>query len=267
MQALNRRTILGSMAAFATAPGLARAKPELAGMPETPEEHLRAFVALTASLEEEDVPWWYQGVVYTVQEKKNPRPIFKIEGVETYWFEHGEDGTFWAHAKTLSFMRDWETGEFLYEFKNPFTGKTNPVSPNILGSMRPDHYTANGIKSVAPGSKPDDGPLNFDWQVAGPHVFLVKDRAAEGMPPPWLEAQSPSAPLAEFLDPSVPNYSSFFSSTWFSPYPAWMEMGDIPGHNVWHSTGAKLKSIEDIPSEYLERARADYPESLSARPS
>lgn len=266
MLELGRRTLLGAMAAFATAPKLASAATTAGGMPTTAEEHLEAFVRLTASLEEENVPWWYRGIVYTVQEKQPPRPIFKIEGLETYWFEHGENNTFLAHSRTLSFMRDVESGEFLYEFKNPFTGKTNRVTPNVLGSKEPERFTANGIFTDFPGSKNPEGPLSFDWQVAGPHVFLVKDRGSTAMPQPWLEAQSPSAPLAEFLDPTVKRFSSFFSSTWFSPFPAWMDMGDIPGHNVWHSTGAKLKSIDDIPAEYLDRARTDYPESLSARP-
>lgn len=259
--------MLGAMAAFASAPRLVDADTQLSGMPATPEEQLRAFVRLTASLDEEDVVWWYCGTVYTVQEKQPPRPIFKIEGAETYWFEHKGDGTYLAHSRTLSFMRDAKTDEFLYAFKNPYTGKTNDVSPNILRSREPDHYTPNGITTDFPGASPKEGPLHFDWKVAGPHVFLVKDRGSTAMPQPWLEAQSPSAPLAEFLDPSLRRLSSFFSSTWFSPFPSWMDMGDIPGHNVWHSTGAKLKSVEDLPPEYLKRARADFPESLSARPA
>lgn len=274
MDLFKRRTLLGAMASFALAPQMApqmaaarESKQPSAGMPGSPAEHLRDFVRLTASLEEVDVPWWYCGTVYAVQEKQPPKPIFKIEGVETYWFEHADDGTFLAHSRTLSFMRDVESNEFLYEFRNPFTGKTNEVTPNILGSRTPEQFTPQGIITDFPGFTPEKGPLNFDWKVAGPHVFLVKDRGSTVMPQPWLEAQSPSAPLAEFLDRSVPALSSFFSSTWFSPFPAWMEMGDIPGHNVWHSTGAKLRSIDEIPDEYLRRASADYPESLSARPT
>lgn len=254
------------MAAFATAPTRAGATSARAGMPVTAAEHLRAFVRLTASLLEEDVHWWYRGVVYTVQEDQPPRPLFKIEGLETYWFEHAENDAFLAHSRTLSFMRDLESDEFLDEFRNPYTGKTNPVSPNVLATREPERFSADGIATDFPGSLYTTGPLAFDWQVAGPHVFLMKDRGSAAMPQPWLEAQSPSAPLAEFLDPSVKRLSSFFSSTWFSPFPAWMDMGDIPGHNVWHSSGAKLPSEDDIPAAFLARARADYPGSLSARP-
>lgn len=267
MERLSRRTILGAMATFATAPDLSAAVPRRPGMPTTAAEHLQAFVRLTASLREEDVPWWYRGIVYSVQERKQPKPIFKIEGLETYWFERGDNGSFLAHSRTLSFMRHVDSGEFLYEFKNPFTGKTNEVTPNVLGTKEPERYTTNGIFTDFKGSDSKTGPLYFDWHVAGSHVFLVKDRGSKLMPQPWLEAQSPSAPLAEFLDPTVKSLSSFFSSTWFSPFPAWMDMGDTPGHNVWHSTGAKLRSIEEVPAEFLARARADYPEALSARPT
>ena len=269
---LDRRSILGSMAALAVGSGQAGAEPDAppspleSKLPRTPQEHLTAIVRLVASLDEIDVPWWYRGIVYAQQENKAPQPIFKMEGVETYWFRHGGDGTYWVSSRTLSFLRDVKTDKMLYEFENPFTGEVNAVTPNTFGGDDVEHYTVDGITSPVVSSVPKTGPLTFDWKTVGPHVFLLKDRGSPNMPQPFLEAQSPSAPLRAFLDPAIRSLPSYFSSTWISPYPEWMNMGEIPGHTIWHSTGGKLKSIDELPVEYLNRARAEYPESLSAQP-
>jgi hypothetical protein len=47
----------------------------------------------------------------------------------------------------------------------------------------------------------------------------------------------------------------------------WMDMKGEPGHVIWHASGAKLRSIDDLPREYRERAEREYPERLSARPN
>ena len=42
-----------------------------------------------------------------------------------------------------------------------------------------------------------------------------------------------------------------------------MEMGDRPGHLLWHAAGAKLNSIDELPEAYRKRAEAEYPERLT----
>ena len=47
------------------------------------------------------------------------------------------------------------------------------------------------------------------------------------------------------------------------PWPAWLQMGDRPGHmfSTWH--GRKLSSIDELPEHFLRRA-ADQHEHLLA---
>ena len=45
-----------------------------------------------------------------------------------------------------------------------------------------------------------------------------------------------------------------------------MNMGDRPGHVIWHASGVKLRSIDDLPAEYRDRAEKEYPERMSANP-
>ena len=93
------------------------------------DEHLRNLVRMQGSLREEDVRWWFTGVIFGVRgESETPRPLVRFEGMEVYWFSHrGDDFQLGGH--TVTFFRDFETGEFLYEFANPYTGKREAVKP------------------------------------------------------------------------------------------------------------------------------------------
>jgi hypothetical protein len=51
------------------------------------------------------------------------------------------------------------------------------------------------------------------------------------------------------------------------PWLKWMDMGDRPGHIVWHAGGAKLASINELPDGYRQRAEQDYPAMLTANPA
>jgi hypothetical protein len=53
------------------------------------------------------------------------------------------------------------------------------------------------------------------------------------------------------------------SGAYVFPYPDWMEMGDLPGHMFAAWSGHKLRGIEQLPAEFLARARAEHPALLS----
>ncbi len=57
-----------------------------------------------------------------------------------------------------------------------------------------------------------------------------------------------------------------FSSTYFAPWPKWMEMTGQPGHVIWHADGVKLESVEDLPEGFHQRMQAQFPERLRALP-
>ena len=45
-----------------------------------------------------------------------------------------------------------------------------------------------------------------------------------------------------------------------------MEMGELPGHVIWHASGAKIASLDDLPVEFRARLEAEHPERMSAYP-
>ncbi len=111
-------------------------------------------------------------------------------------------------------------------------------------------------------------PLVLDWTFARDMVWLhnpppirraCRRRACSGRPC--------SRRLRRFLDERRDSIPAMFSSTVFMPWLKWMDMGERPGHLVWHAAGAKLTPIEDLPSEYRRRAEQEYPQLMTANPA
>jgi hypothetical protein len=235
-----------------------------------PEDNLLHLMRVTASLDEEDVPWWFNGVIYGMIGEGAPTPLFHFEGLEIYWLSHLDDGTFELTGGTVSFFRDLATGEMLREFKNPYTGEINEVEPAVQGGGRGRgfNYSVNGVRASWRLDDIPDAPLLLEWHAARDTVWLHNRTAyPPGTPPPREQRQTMFVPLDKFNDAGVRNLPTLFSSTVIQPWFKWMDMGDRPGHTIWHAGGSKIESIDDLPKDFRERAEADHPERLTARPT
>ena len=51
-----------------------------------------------------------------------------------------------------------------------------------------------------------------------------------------------------------------FTATVLMPWLPWMDMDDVEGHTLWHASGVKLDSIDQLPEEYSKRMMAEHPE-------
>jgi hypothetical protein len=119
---LDRRQLLSGLALAglggAALPDTSVAK--AAGLPlDTPEANLRALVRMTASLEEEDCPWYYDGTIYACVGEEQPRPLFTFSGVEIYRMLRVSPVEYRMIANTITYYRDLESSRFLYEFRTP----------------------------------------------------------------------------------------------------------------------------------------------------
>jgi len=84
------------------------------------------------------------------------------------------------------------------------------------------------------------------------------------MPQPWMEKQTIFGAERELDDPKQPNPPTTFTSSYSAPYLKWMEMGDLPGHLLWHSSGRKLAGLDELPAAYRKRADALQPQHFTA---
>ena len=279
-RSINRRSwlagslILGAGVGAESSSAISSAAVAVAGSePDTwrSDEQLRNLVRMQGSLLEEDVRWWFTGVIFGVRgEGETPRPLVRFEGTEVYWFSHrGDDFQLGGH--TVTFFRDFETGEFLYEFINPYTGKRESVKPAVQGGNLGFAYTRQGIWPVrldgTPLAEPVKKPLRVQWHEMGPHIWLQHQTVyPPGMPAMHGQRQTIFAQRDALRDPRQNSVPASFSSVVFMNWLKWMDMKDQPGHVIWHASGVKLQSMDQLPRAYRERAEKEHPNRLSARP-
>jgi Protein of unknown function (DUF1838) len=273
---VTRRAFTGGLGLLAFG-GSSTALPDVSGKSPAPapdlglpENNLRALVRMTASLKERDVPWWYDGTIFGVVPGEHPRPLVKFQGMELYWMRHLPDGAYELIGNTLTFFHDVETGALLSEFRNPYTGATNPVLPAMQGggAGRGFNYSVKGIRFTRMLDQLPEEELVLDWTFVRDMVWLHNwTRYPPGMPPPRWQQQTMFASQKDFLNARLDSVPVVFSSTVHMPWLKWMDMGDRPGHVVWHAGGAKLGSINELPDGYRQRAEKDYPAMLTANPA
>jgi len=264
----------GLAAATGAAPGAGKNLLTAADLPDwrDPKINLRDIVRLQGSLIEEDIPWWFTGVIFAVRGKdETPRPLLRFEGMEVYWFAHTRSG-YQLGGHTVTFFRDFETGAFLQEFVNPYTGKRVEVKPAVQGGNLGFAYTAEGIWPVrldgTPFVAPTLSPLQLQWHAVGPQVWLQHQTIyPPGMPAMHGQRQTLFATRRDVTDLAISRLPASFSSVVFMNWFKWLEMSDVPGHLVWHASGVKLASRNELPSEYRERAEREFPERMTAKPA
>ena len=278
-QGVTRRTMLlaaglvGSLGSGACLPRIRGTAEEELAFLNTPEGNLRSLVRMQGSAREEDVPWWYNGTIYGVVGESAPRPLFTFEGMEMYWMRQldGERaGEYELIGNTVTFFRDLEMGAMIDRFKNPYTGQVNQVQPAVQGggAGRGFNYSVKGIRPTAFVDKMPEKPISLNWSSARDQVWMHNETVyPPGLPPPRKQRQTMFVGRKDFLNDEIDALPSVFSSTVFMPWLRWMDMGDRPGHVIWHASGAKLESIDQLPSEYRQRAESEFPERMSANPN
>lgn len=271
---LSRRSVLawgGAMASGAAlagalcAPGAAAADAPVAATPGSAGSPgaataaaVELFMRLHASAEDGEVPWYYTGRIYAIRDRAAPVHLFNFEGTEVYWVTRVGREEWTTLSSTLTFFRDVTTGAYLDAFTNPLTGATVPVAPNVLRSRagEPSRFSPRGY-DLGPA---DRIPWAIEAQSNGGTAWLVTSRYLARAPQPWLEVQTMMAAEAEIRDASRANVAATFSSTYVAPWLRWMQMGDAPGHLLWHASGRKLASWGELPEAYAARARRLKPE-------
>ena len=229
-----------------------------------PVNNLLNLMRMQSTLGYEDqVPWHYNGTLYFQKGSEQPIPMVKIEGMESYKVIPQDDGSYEILGNMLTFFRDVDSGEMIRDYRNPYTGKVNKVSPNIRRAS-----LGRGLNISTMGSRPTsfidqmpDKPLILDWTFGPKTVWLHNQTSyPPGLSPPRVQRMTMFAPLDEFLDPNNLSLSTMFTATVLMPWLPWMDMDDVEGHTLWHASGVKLDSIDQLPEEYSKRMMAEHPE-------
>ena len=269
---LARRALIGGFAIAAGTAALPESSPARAAgieLPATPEQNLKALVRMAASAKAEDCPFFYNGTIFGIVGEEAPRPLFTFEGLETYWMRAVSADEYEMTGNTCTFLRNIESGAFLIDYANPYTGAINKIEAMVQGGKRGAgyEYSVRGIRPTKFRDKIPEKPLKLWWNVAGDYVWLHNETVyPPGMGQPRKQRQTNFCRREDFANPKIARLQTAFSATVFMPWPKWMEMGERPGHIIWHASGAKLKSLADLPAEFRSRVEKEHPERLTANP-
>ena len=84
----------------------------------------------------------------------------------------------------------------------------------------------------------------------------------ESWPATFIETGYEAAPADLYDDPKQLWLPTDVSGAYVFPFPAWMNMGDAPGHMFATWSGYKLKSVSQLPTAFRQRAEAEFPQLL-----
>ena len=228
-----------------------------------PVNNVTSMLRMQATIgNEEQIPWHYTGILWAQKHSEQPIPMVKIEGMESYKVIPLEDGSYEILGNMVTFFRDIETGEMIDEYKNPFTGKTNKVEPNLRKATsigRGLNISTMGIRPTSFIDQMPDNPLLIDWNFGADTVWMQNQTAyPPGLTPPRLQRFTMFSPLDKFVDQSILSLPTMFTATVLMPYLHWMDMDDQEGHTLWHASGVKLNDMSELPEEYSSRLMSEY---------
>jgi hypothetical protein len=204
-----------------------------------------------------------RGVIYAVLPDA-VRPLYAMMGSERSWWSRRDATTWVRYASTLSFFRDLETGAWLDEFTNPLNGRRIKLPASFIRHKEGEIYTPNGYWFASMKNEfPDyykDAPVRLDWDAVGD---VLRVRGSSKFPPilpqPSLESSTIFSSASQVLDRRLPSADAHASGWNIFAWHPYLEMGDAPGHIIWHFDAVKIRGVEDLDPGYLARARAYTP--------
>lgn len=228
-----------------------------------PVENFRQAMRLQRSLEDaDDILHWYHFTMVAVPLNATPKPVVRWEGIEFSRHQIIGENRYRMHGHNLSFPRDLNSGAFVAEVRNPVSGKTVAVPPMALTQ---DPGLVRSPFGVITLDKPSLPPRP-DYKVLRRENDFVKVDGIRVPPDTWpvtfLEMGTEAVPAALFDDPAQTWLPTEVSGAYVFPWPAWMQMGDAPGHMFAAWSGCKLRSVDELPNEFRQRAARDFPELL-----
>lgn len=273
MTELNRRTVLASAVASAvgatmTPPGAIAAQPPASSDPSTwtEDEKVWAVARQAGAVTEQKVIWRTRGVLYAFKYPNSPVPLTRFKGCEQQWWRPQEDGSYLRTKSFLTFFTDHENDEMLEEFTNPLTGKTNVPRPNfnrvpdgqklskrgwshnIIERVFPDYYKQFSINDIE--MNVIDESLSFHSKVNWPEPLVRR---------PYNQDNTHFVRMADIMNPNVDWVPSHGAGQILMPEMPNVGMDDPAlGQVLWHVEYYKVRSFDDLPRDYLERAKANY---------
>jgi hypothetical protein len=244
-----------------------------------PVDNVTAYLKLRASIETQDVYFWFTGRLDLAIPGERILPIIEVESLILRRTERVGDLAWNVTDWEAALYRDPASGAYLEEgatLLNPWTG----------ARLKPFHYREGPVRfrftDQEPrivGSRdvmPSTGkPFNYPWRVVAGDLYMTKSsyiRAPNWLQPADWPAESSGKDvvvathstlkgrLADIENPRLASVPADFSYTATSGWLPWMLMGQAPGHVVWAESGKKLFSLDEAQPAHVAMLRKVHPQ-------
>jgi len=230
-------------------------------------EKFKALFRLERDLRDEGITLsTYQFITYAVVQGQRPQPIVRWEGMEFSYFRRVSRLTWRIHAHNVSYPRDLYTGNFTSRVMNPFIKTMIDIEPMKLLD---DPGVLHGPMGYLPL---DSKTVNWldTYHVLRNEGSLIKSEhirpTPDGWPAMFIESSCSTVSRRDFFDSKVTALPFQTSGFYVFPFPAWMRMGDQPGHMIGAWSGRRaVNGPRDLPKTFRERVERENPELLQPR--
>lgn len=269
---LSRRTLMGGLGGA----GLMAATPALAdGHSRTldfskREDQLTALIKMRCSMDDRVVMGGVKGLYYGVVENR-VTPLYGVLAGTLARYKQIDEGTWEGSSFEVAYFTDWETGELLETFDNPYTGETVEVPQTRMGPSRM-LISLEGRRS--PSENPRLAMMDINHRFLPPRnengtVVLVEEirvGTPEDFTGPQFHYNEVTTYRAQMEDVANPDVMIANDSTHFNgivSWRPWLKMTGYPGHLFGTATGGRYASVEDYPPYYVELTNKHHPDVFS----
>jgi hypothetical protein len=211
--------------------------------------------------------WWLQGPKIG-QVGATLTPLYENSVGTIQRIRHFEDGGFELTQLEMVLNLDFETGEPLQSWKNPYTGETLPIRFSPLGPTKAIYRRDNSrVRPTEIGGAPleSSGTIHAPI-VVGDDVFIREESIARVFTPgrktPFEvnDIAVYHGSLANLADPAVTvgEATVFFAEV--TGWQRWMNMAERPGTLTSRLAGRKVRRYEDLPQAWREQLARVAPE-------
>lgn len=270
---LSRRSILGGLGGA----GLMAASPALAdghGGDHGKEldftkqkDRMTALIKMRTCMDNRIVFGGVKGLYYGVVDGKLT-PLYGVLAGTMARYNMRDENTIEGVSFEVAYFTDWNTGELLETFDNPYTGETVEVPQTRMG---PSAMEITYAGRTAPSENPRLRGFSIDHRFIAPRnergtVVLVEETivaSPEDFPGPGIkynEVTTYRAQMSDLVNPEVmiANDSTHFNG--IISWRPWLKMGDHPGHLFGTATGGRYAGKDEYPAYYVELTDKYHPD-------
>jgi len=241
---------------------------------------LRALVKMRGSLDSELVIGWLRAKRFSISQGRI-EPLCGLIAAAFSRFRQVSDDLFEAVVLEITHYTDFETWELLDTLVMPITGREVEVPAFRFGPTRTRYAVSLDERDEF---EPQEGTTQEAFSPAASirmtksirreyaregtlllrHEEHGRVRPTDSDIPNMFYKESTiwSAPLDDVLDPGLTRVDALVNYSAMTSWRPWMHMDDVPGHTSSNGHGARARSLDDLPEDFLAYTRRLHPDVL-----